>query len=473
MKIVSLFAGCGGLDLGFENAGFDVIWANEYDPTIHATYRLNHPNTTFCGSDIRSLRSEEIPDCDGIIGGPPCQSWSVGGRGLGIEDERGRLFFDYIRIVEEKRPKFFLLENVAGILDEKHLPAFNLFLERFKQAGYKVTFSLLNTAFYAIPQDRFRVFVAGIRDDINVEYTFPAPHENQFVTLRQAIGDIADAPQFSNGPILHPVNEHGLWNHDVYDGPYSANYMHSNRVRAWDEQSFTIQAQASNAPLHPQAPKMVWSKKTGREFVKGCEHLYRRLSVRECARVQTFPDSFHFIYNDVKDGYKMVGNAVPPRMAFFLALQFKKIFSFDKKQTQDDTLPVSSVNAGILTENDVLVGLVKKDYQQHFLRQSAGIYYTGKSFPSTIPLTTMKFFMPYIKGKGIRDLYSIKSVRKGSKSEVSLQSKDTDERILFDIEFVKQIFDVYLPLHLNIWYSFTVTSLEKLNLLCEDLSQRD
>lgn len=107
MNIVSLFAGCGGLDLGFERAGFNIVWANEYDRSIHETYRLNHPNTILNTSDIREISGTDIPDCDGIIGGPPCQAWSEGGKHLGIEDPRGQLFLEYIRIVKEKRPIFF------------------------------------------------------------------------------------------------------------------------------------------------------------------------------------------------------------------------------------------------------------------------------------------------------------------------------------------------------------------------------
>lgn len=107
MKIVSLFAGCGGLDLGFEKAGFNIVWANEFDVAIHDTYCFNHPNTILNTSDIRTLTNNDIPDCDGIIGGPPCQAWSEGGKRLGIEDYRGKLFFDYIRLVKEKKTKIF------------------------------------------------------------------------------------------------------------------------------------------------------------------------------------------------------------------------------------------------------------------------------------------------------------------------------------------------------------------------------
>ena len=111
VKIISLFSGCGGLDLGFEKAGFEIIWANEFDKTIHETYRYNHPRTELNTKDIREINESDIPDSDGIIGGPPCQSWSLGGKCLGINDERGKLVFDYIRIVKDKKPKFFIIFN--------------------------------------------------------------------------------------------------------------------------------------------------------------------------------------------------------------------------------------------------------------------------------------------------------------------------------------------------------------------------
>ena len=135
MNIVSLFAGCGGLDLGFEKAGFNIEWANEFDSTIHATYRLNHPKTILNTSDIRTLTGDDIPECDGIIGGPPCQAWSEGGKRLGIEDPRGQLFLDYIRIVKAKKPKFFVIENVQGILEDKHKESLESFMKLLKDAG--------------------------------------------------------------------------------------------------------------------------------------------------------------------------------------------------------------------------------------------------------------------------------------------------------------------------------------------------
>lgn len=325
MDVVSLFAGCGGLDLGFERAGFNVIWANEFDRSIHATYRLNHPDTILDTADVRTITGSEVPDCDGIIGGPPCQSWSEGGRQRGIDDPRGQLFLDYIRIVREKKPKFFLIENVQGILEEKHKPALDGFISRLVEAGYNVTYRLLNAADYRIPQDRFRVFFVGIRNDLNNRYEFPEPVDSPRIILRRAIGDITEQPRFFYTEKILSENPTRL-NHDVYTGPYDAKYMARNRVRSWDEVSFTMQAQARNAPQHPQAPKMGFISPSQRCFAKGSEHLYRRLSVRECARIQTFPDNFRFLYSDVRNGYKMVGNAVPPRLAWYLAIQMKKAF---------------------------------------------------------------------------------------------------------------------------------------------------
>lgn len=488
MNIVSLFAGCGGLDLGFEKAGFKVIWANEFDDAIHETYRLNHPNTTLNTSDIRTLDGHDIPDCDGIIGGPPCQAWSEGGKQLGIEDPRGQLFLDYIRIVKEKKPKFFVIENVQGILDEKHKESLSNFMQILRDAGYKISYELLNAADYKIPQDRFRVFFIGIRNDLSNKYTFPNAVNTAPITLKQAIGDITEQPRYYCDNLVegdHPSR----MNHDVYTGAYDAKYMARNRVRGWDETSFTMQAQARNAPQHPQAPKMTFVSSSQRVFARGYEHLYRRLSVRECARIQTFPDNFRFVYQDVKDGYKMVGNAVPPRLAWYLAIQMKKAFSdvmtlesSERKELRQPTIgqldieKIKDSHSATILNNlriikngvpvdetkRVLLSLVKPDNVEHYVDHTAKIYYTGKKFPATVALNKLYYFMPYMKGKGVRDLYFIKVARVGTKSEVHPECDDNDFRLVFEIEFVKQLFTDYLPIHLNIWRTFTDTTLGEL-----------
>lgn len=326
MKIASFFSGCGGLDLGFEQAGFKIVWANDFNKSIEKTYRVNHPSTNLIIQDIRNFAENEIPDCDGFIGGPPCQSWSVGGKQLGLNDERGKLFLEYIKIINWKKPKFFVIENVEGLILEKHMNTFLGFLKNLRDCGYIIHYEMLNAADFSIPQDRKRVFVVGLREDLDVDFQFPSPHSEK-ISLRRAIGDICIAPFEYVGAVDEQKHNGRFFNHDVYIGPYDAKFMARNRVRGWDEQSFTIQALAKNCPLHPQAPKMEFINSEKREFVKGKEYLYRRLSIRECARIQTFPDSFKFYYTDIKEGYKMIGNAVPPRLAYHIAISLKNALS--------------------------------------------------------------------------------------------------------------------------------------------------
>ncbi len=316
-RIVSLFSGCGGLDLGFRRAGFDIIWANEYDKEIWDTYRINHPGVHLDIRDIRNVPLQSIPRCDGIIGGPPCQAWSEGGKMLGLNDDRGQRFYDYIRILKAIQPVFFVVENVPGILLEKHNYALCQFLQQFKDAGYILSFKMLDASKFRVPQERKRVFFVGFRKDLCRKFQFPVSCSQELITLRQAIGDIKEIPMFYNQE--HVVYNKQRLNHDCYIGEFDAKYMARNRVRSWDELSYTIQALAKNAPIHPQAPKMLFINKDKRIFVPGKEYLYRRLSVRECARIQTFPDSFQFVYSKIEAGYKMVGNAVPVRLSYVIA----------------------------------------------------------------------------------------------------------------------------------------------------------
>ncbi|MBK7037634.1 MAG: DNA cytosine methyltransferase [Bacteroidetes bacterium] len=324
MKVVSFFAGAGGLDLGFQNAGFDVIWANEYDSEIWETYEKNHPNTILDRRSIVNIPVEDVKDCDGIIGGPPCQSWSEAGAMKGINDKRGQLFFDFIRILAVKQPKFFLAENVSGMLLDRHSDALENIKELFRNAGvgYELSFELVNACDYNVPQDRKRVIFVGIRKDLGFKYKFENPKFKK-LTLKDAIDYLKDSAlpakknNITNGEsCIYP-------NHEFMTGGFSTIYMSRNRVRNWDEQSFTIQAGGRHAPIHPQAPKMLFVEQDIRKFVEGKEDLYRRLSVRECAEIQTFPKDFIFYYKNISAGYKMIGNAVPVNLAYFLAETIK------------------------------------------------------------------------------------------------------------------------------------------------------
>jgi DNA (cytosine-5)-methyltransferase 1 len=325
MKLATFFSGAGGLDLGFRQAGFDCIWANEYDKEIWETYEKNHPSTILDRRSLTEVEANDVPDCDGIIGGPPCQSWSGAGALRGIKDKRGQLFYDFMRILSDKQPKFFLAENVSGMLLPVHKQALDNIKEMFKECGYNLSFQLLNASDYGVPQDRKRVFFIGYRSDLGIDFDFTKlkPIKNK-TTLEQTILDLKENAipalkgTYTNGDLC------SMPNHEYMTGSFSTIFMSRNRVRKWDEVSYTIQAGARHAPLHPQAPLMELVEKDKRIFVPGKEDLYRRLSVREIARIQTFPDDFIFHYKNITAGYKMIGNAVPVKLAKVIATQIKK-----------------------------------------------------------------------------------------------------------------------------------------------------
>jgi len=332
MKLASLFTGAGGLDLGFKKAGFSVVWANEYDSTIWETFEHNFPETALDKRSIVDVPASEIPFADGIIGGPPCQSWSEAGAGRGINDKRGQLFFEYIRILKEKQPLFFLAENVSGILLPRHREAFSQILKQFEDVGYNISYKLLNANDYGVPQDRLRVIIIGYhKNKVGISFEFPKPLDRRPV-LKDAIYDLRQAKPAKEFNKTNGDLE--ISNHEYMNGGFSTIYMSRNRVRSWDEPSFTIQAGGRHAPIHPQAPKMKFIEENKRIFIPGKEHLYRRLSVRECARIQTFPDHFIFKYRDVADGYKMIGNAVPVEFAKNIAVKIMQDLKNIKKYGQ-------------------------------------------------------------------------------------------------------------------------------------------
>lgn len=329
MNVISLFSGCGGLDLGFERAGFEVSVANEFDATIYETFKVNHPHTHLIEGDVRNVTKEDIVpflsgEVDGIIGGPPCQSWSEAGALRGIEDARGQLFFDYIRILKEFRPKFFLAENVSGMLANRHSEAVQNILKLLEDAGYDVTLTLVNAKDYGVAEERKRVFYIGLRKDLNISFVFPkgsTEDDDKKITLRDTIWDLQETAVPSAAKNHH--NPDAINNNEYFTGTFSPIFMSRNRVKDWDEQAFTVQASGRQCQLHPQAPKMEKFDKDDCRFAAGSEHLYRRMTIREVARVQGFPDDFKFIYEDTNDAYKMIGNAVPVNLAYEIAVAIK------------------------------------------------------------------------------------------------------------------------------------------------------
>lgn len=330
MNVISLFSGCGGLDLGFERAGFNVPVANEFDSTIFETFKVNHPKTHLIEGDVRQITRDDIApfiqgEVDGIIGGPPCQSWSEAGALRGIEDEHGKLFFDYIRILKDFQPKFFLAENVSGMLANRNSEAVQHILSLFGEAGYDVSLTMVNAKDYGVAQERKRVFYIGFRKDLGINFVFPkgsTEDDEKKITLRDIIWDL----QFTAVPAgdKNHHNPDAINNNEFFTGAYSTIFMSRNRVKAWDEQAYTVQASGRQCQLHPQAPKMVKVGKNDCRFVEGKEDLYRRMTIREVARVQGFPDDFKFVYDATDDAYKMIGNAVPVNLAYEIATTIRK-----------------------------------------------------------------------------------------------------------------------------------------------------
>jgi DNA (cytosine-5)-methyltransferase 1 len=316
LSLVSLFAGAGGMDIGFEKAGFKTVWANEYDKTIAPSYLKYFPKTKFDGRSIRDIPDTDLPETvTGVIGGPPCQSWSEAGARRGIDDPRGELFFEYLRVIKRTKPIFFVAENVHGLIHSRNMESFNKIIKLFESEDYLVNWKLLKASDYGVPQDRERVFIVGYHKSLGKKFQFPEPLKTK-TTLRDAIGDLAKLKIGATKKVK---------NHEFMDSGYSPIFMSRNRVRGWDEQSYTILATDRHIPFHPQAPKMV--KVEGqdlREFAKGYEDKYRRLTIRECARIQTFPDNYEFVYTNMRNAYKMIGNAVPVDLAYWVAKTIKE-----------------------------------------------------------------------------------------------------------------------------------------------------
>lgn len=300
--VVSLFAGAGGLDRGFENQGFETVWANDIDEDACETHRLWSGAHVVQG-DISKIDFSTIPHSDIITGGFPCQGFSLAGPRK-IDDRRNILYQYFVKLVDEKQPYVFVAENVKGILTLGDGSIIEAIIEDFSDKGYNVFPSLVNAADYGVPQDRWRVIMVGFRKDLNISnFVFPRPIEKR-VTLKQALEGM---------PEPH-ANE-------VCNASFSSRYMSRNRRRDWSEVSYTIPAMSKQVTLHPSSPCM---EKVDTDLWKfGDNGITRRFSWREAAVIQTFPPDMQFVGN-LTSKYKQIGNAVPVKLAEVVAKEIKK-----------------------------------------------------------------------------------------------------------------------------------------------------
>ena len=299
----SLFCGAGGLDIGFARAGFKTIWANDFNADACQTFESWSDAEVVCG-DIGKISVDEIPDTDVILGGFPCQGFSLSGPRQ-LDDSRNTLYKHYVRIVRAKQPKMFVGENVKGLLTMGGGAVMDAIIREFSQAGYDVHYKLLNAKDYEVPEDRERVVIVGFRRDLEIQnFQFPAALPRR-VTLRDALRGL---PQ--------PQPE------EVCDAPYSSRYMSRNRKRGWDDVAYTVPAMAKQIALWPGSPDMVKLGKDLWEFGTGGPT--RRISWREAAAIQTFPRDMRF-YGNLTSLYKQVGNAVPCRLAEVIAGHLREV----------------------------------------------------------------------------------------------------------------------------------------------------
>ncbi|MED2257150.1 DNA cytosine methyltransferase [Brevibacillus parabrevis] len=311
-SVVSLFAGAGGLDTGLKMAGFNVIWANEIDKDACETYVANHPETYVERGDVRNVKS--FPKADLVVGGYPCQGFSLAGNRL-MTDERNYLYREFVRCLRQANPKFFIAENVKGLLTMAGGQIIEAMIQDFRNEGYIVNHHLVNAKDYGVPQDRERVLIIGVREDIDFKYEIPNPTHGDglfglkpYVTLKDAIGHLKPSE----------VGE-------IYDSTFSSRYLSRNRKRAWDEVSFTIQASGRHAPLHPSGEPMI--KLGTDEWILPETSEHRRLSAVECALIQTFPADYIW-KGSLGSIHKQIGNAVPCLLAKAVA---KPMFDFLKQ----------------------------------------------------------------------------------------------------------------------------------------------
>lgn len=295
LTLVSLFSGAGGLDLGFERAGFNTIWCNDILKDACDTHRSWSDAETVC-ADVKTIDPKSIPKANVIAGGFPCQGFSLAGPRK-VDDSRNILYKFFVRAVDELQPEAFIAENVKGILTLGNGGIIRAIIDEFADKGYNVTANLVNAAEYGVPQDRMRVIIVGIRQDIGGSFALPEKVEKK-TTLRDALADFGDPdPQ------------------DVCLAPYSSRYMSRNRKRGWDQQSYTIPAMAKQVALHPSSPDMVKLDKDLWRFGVGET---RRFSWREVAAIQTFPKEIEFAGN-LTSKYLQIGNAVPVDLAHAMA----------------------------------------------------------------------------------------------------------------------------------------------------------
>lgn len=646
-SFIDLFAGIGGFRLALESVGGRCLGFSEIAPDAINTYCANF-NESEDGNFGDITKIKDLPRHDFMTAGVPCQSWSIAGKNLGFDDDRGQLWNDTLYLLNKVRPKAFIFENVKGLSDPRNQKALNYILSRIKQAGYHAQKFVLNAYDYGVPQTRVRIYIIGFRDEkflkrLQLPKPFPGEVRLNDVLdseITMVCEDGAETrPRWSlscnnkgfndyflfndlrNGPTtIHSwdiidttdrekhicylllrnrrksdygaldgnplslqhfqaldatINREELetlvWKHILKPVEYLYEIEHADEAYAQDEQFILslgsynllnvdnlkvnrevkkrkidvheVLAELSRRgvircvetrydfkntkistglaginriflPSSKIYPTLVASDTndfvatepidadTIEEFREEfMEHVYRprnyrRITQSEACRIQGFPDNY--ILPPTRPRWmKLIGNSVAVPVIKILAnavvdtgvfeesakenmildtkpivkrtrqLNFLDVLQqYPEKIVENPSIthpkPVKKKDPVVDESKNVLISLVKNDNVERYLDQSAKIYYTGKKFPSSVALNKLYYFMPYIKRKGIRDLYLIKIARVGTRKEGQPDNDPNDFRLVFEIDYVKQLFTDYKPIELEIWHTFTDTTLEKI-----------
>lgn len=310
LRIVSLFSGCGGGDLGllggfsflgehYKRLRTSIVLANDIDVFAADTYKANFKHNFICKS-ITDIPSIEIPEHDVLVGGFPCQAFSIIGQRKGLNDTRGQLFLEMARILTDKQPLAFIAENVKGLTNIQNGKIFETILQEFEQSGYNIFYKILNAANYGIPQKRERVFIVGFRKDLKVEFMFPISSD-KFIPLKSVLQDDYDKRFiFSERAVRGLKNSNKAFN--------------KGRIQDIEKPCNTINSHLAKVSLNGTDPVLL---------VNVEKEIYRRFTPLEAARIQSFPDNFIFPVSEFQT-YKQIGNAIPPVLMWHL---FQEVLS--------------------------------------------------------------------------------------------------------------------------------------------------
>lgn len=561
IKVVELFAGVGGFRIGLEGASdaYETVWNNQWEPSTQhqdasLVYRARFGEKGHSNKDINLVPTTDIPDHDLLVGGFPCQDYSVAAslsRSGGIEGKKGVLWWQIYRILFEKgnrRPKYIFFENVDRLLNSPATQRgrdFAIILASLADLGYVVEWRIINAADYGMPQRRRRTYIVGYQQDSVIAHkidtladwvefdgvmakAFEFTAKSNTLSEFDIEGTIQEvSANFNKGKKVSPFGNAGVMMNrhvysvdanPVYDGPrqtLGGNLVDENIV---PEEFFISDEDLPKWKYEKGAKKINRVSKEGYEYVfseggmafpdyldqpsrtiitgeggtapsrfkhviKTKSGRYRRLLPIELERMNMFPDN-HTLHPEVSDGRRafLMGNALVCGIVEQIG---KSLYSFIYDEAPVSSRPIfvnrdakPMLDLGLFAEEKpvfvvnrpkkdytldkakhLLIGLVKKDNEEYFLKEEpTKIYYTGKTktFPSTVAINKLYYFMPYIKEKGVRDLYLIRVARVGSKAEIHPESKDEDPRLVFELEYLESLPDYEMVKLNRYWFKDTL-----------------